>query len=62
MLLALQNACSRAALLFAAACLTVLPLRAQDVDVPRTRTIPGVASPAFPMANSATMRKFAYVW
>ena len=44
-------ACSRAALLFAVALLTALPLRAQDVEVPRTRTFPGVESPAFPYAQ-----------
>ncbi len=43
--------CSRPALVFAVALLTALPLHAQNVEVPRTRTFPGVESPAFPYAQ-----------
>ncbi|MEE8551350.1 MAG: serine hydrolase [Gemmatimonadota bacterium] len=45
------SACARPALLFAVALLTALPLHAQDVEVPRTRTFPGVESPSFPYAQ-----------
>ncbi len=45
------STCSRPALLFAVALLTALPLHAQDVEVPRTRTFPGVESPGFPYAQ-----------
>ncbi len=43
------SAYSRAALLFAVALLTAVPLSAQDVEVPRTRTFPGVRSAAGPL-------------
>ena len=45
------DACSRAALVFVVALITAVPLRAQNVEVPRTRTVPGVESPAFPYAQ-----------
>lgn len=38
------------ALVLAGGMLTALPLRAQDVDVPRTHTVPGIDAPAFPYA------------
>lgn len=37
--------------LLAVTLLTVLPLRAQDAEVPRTHTHPGIESPAFPYAQ-----------
>ncbi len=42
---------SRLSTALAVALLTAVPLLAQDVEVPRTRTFPGVESPAFPYAQ-----------
>jgi hypothetical protein len=41
----------RAVVLCAAVLLATIPLSAQDADVPRTRTLPGIESPAFPYAQ-----------